>query len=319
MVSPSNHKMVSLSNQQASAFIFPGQGAQFVGMGKDLYQASLKVKEIFDKADSILGFSLSKLCFEGPQEELTQTINCQPAILTTSFALFELFRETKPFNTIIPKYAAGLSLGEYSALLSAGVLGFEDSLLLVRKRAELMEEEAKINPGKMAAVIGLDRQVLKDIALESKVEIANLNCPGQVVISGNRETVEKAKELACNKGAKRVIDLEVSGAFHCSLMRSAADKFAKLLKDITFKSFRFPVISNVSAKPYSGTQDISDKLIKQIYSPVLWEDEVRFMASQGVKIFYEIGPGTILKGLLRKIDVSLEVKSIGSLNDMMLA
>ena len=299
------------------ALIFPGQGSQFVGMGKDLYDNYAQSKAVFDAADQLSGFSISKLCFEGPLEELTLTRNCQLAILTVSIAALEAFRSRatnhEPRTT---KYSAGLSLGEYSALVASGVLSFETGVNLVKKRAELMDAAARKNPGKMAAILGLDKKTLEDISIITHVEIANINCPGQVVITGKVEAVDKAKEIATQKGAKRAIDLEVSGAFHSSLMQEAANEFKDFLAGFELKDALIPVVSNVTATAQHKAQEVRKNMLKQIYSPVLWEDSVRFMAGQGVKTFYEIGPGNILKGLIRKIDPSLNVINIGKKEDV---
>ncbi len=295
------------------AFIFPGQGAQYIGMGRDLYAAYPSSKEVFDKADKILGFSISRLCFEGPMDVLTQTQNCQPAIFTASIASLEAFKaQTAGSGLRTTKYTAGLSLGEYSALVASGALSFEDGLRLVRKRAELMEAATKKYPGKMSAVLGLGREELQEICLASGAEIANLNCPAQVVITGSVAAVDKAKQLAQEKGAKRVIDLEVSGAFHSSLMQEAAQELNQQLKDYSVLDAVLPVISNVTARSQEKSLEIRENMVKQVYSPVLWEDSVRFMASGGVKTFYEIGPGNILKGLIRKINPDLTVINIGN-------
>ena len=300
------------------ALIFPGQGTQYAGMGKDFYEAFKESKAVFDRADEILGFSLTKLCFEGPLEELTKTINCQPAILTTSIAALEAFKSLPADRHALSAigYTAGLSLGEYSALVASGVLSFEDGLRLVRKRAELMEETAKKHPGKMSAILGLGRKELEEICRDASCEIANLNCPAQVVISGKAEAVDKAKEEALSKGAKRALDLEVSGAFHSSLMREAAVNFSEFLKKFNLENSPIPVISNVTARPQQNKEEIAQNLIKQIFSPVLWEDSIRFIAAQGVKTFYEIGPGNVLKGLLRKINPELNVVNIGKKEDL---
>ena len=292
------------------AFVFPGQGAQYVGMGRDLYTAYPQSKEVFDKADKVLGFSISRLCFDGPLDLLTKTQNCQPAIFTVSIAALEVFKMRNV------KYTAGLSLGEYSALTASGALSFEDGLRLVKKRAELMEAATKKYPGKMSAVLGLGREEVQEICLASGAEIANLNCPAQVVITGRIEAIEKAKQLALQKGAKRVIDLEVSGAFHSSLMKEAAEELNQQLKDYNIQDAAIPVISNVTARPQEKSPEIRENMVKQIHSPVLWEDSVRYIAAGGVKTFYEIGPGNILKGLIRKIDSSLAVINIGKAEDL---
>ncbi len=287
-------------------------------MGRDLYAAYPSSKEVFDKADKILGFSISRICFEGPMDVLTQTQNCQPAIFTVSVASLEAFksRTTLRLRSGQAKYTAGLSLGEYSALVASGALSFEDGLRLVQKRAELMEAATKKYPGKMSAVLGLGREELQGICLAAGAEIANLNCPAQVVITGRIEAIEKAKQLAQEKGAKRVIDLEVSGAFHSSLMKEAAQELNQQLKDYSILDAVVPVISNVTARAQEKSPEIRENMVKQVYSPVLWEDSVRYMAANGVKTFYEIGPGNILKGLIRKIDPSLEVINIGKAEDI---
>lgn len=293
------------------AFLFPGQGSQYAGMGKDLYEAYPAARAVFDKADSILGFSISKLCFEGPLPELTRTQNCQPAVLTASIAAFEALKAAISCKLQAVSYAAGLSLGEYSALIACGVLSFEDGLRLVRKRAMLMEDAAKKHPGKMCAVLGLERNLVQELCRESQAEIANLNCPGQIVITGKAEAVDKAKGLAEEKGAKRVIDLEVSGAFHSGLMREAAEEFRVFSQNTRLKEAAIPLVSNVTAGPLRNPSEIRENMVKQIYSPVRWEDSIRFIIAQGGKTFYEIGPGSVLKGLLRKIDPGAQVINIG--------
>lgn len=281
-------------------------------MGRDLYAAYPKSKEIFDKADKILGFSISRLCFEGPLDVLTLTQNCQPAIFSVSIAALSAFS----CQLSAVSYTAGLSLGEYSALVASGALSFEDGLRLVQKRAELMEAATKKYPGKMSAVLGLGREEVQEICLASGAETANLNCPAQVVITGRVEAIEKAKQLALQKGAKRVIDLEVSGAFHSSLMKEAAQELNQQLKNYSILDAAVPVISNVTACAQEKSPEIRENMVKQLYSPVLWEDSIRFIAAGGVKTFYEIGPGNILKGLIRKIDHSLEVINIGKAEDI---
>lgn len=293
------------------ALLFPGQGSQYAGMGKDLYEAYPAARAVFDKADSIVGFSLSRLCFEGPLPELTRTQNCQPAVLTASIAAFEALKTVTSHKLQAISYAAGLSLGEYSALIACGVLSFEDGLRLVWKRAMLMEDAAKKHPGKMCAVLGLERSLVQEICRESQAEIANLNCPGQIVITGKAEAVDRAKGLAEEKGAKRVLDLEVSGAFHSGLMREAAEEFRVFLQNTQLGEAAIPLVSNVTSGPLRDPSEIRENMVKQIYSPVCWEDSVRFIIGQGVKTFYEIGPGSVLKGLLRKIDPGAQVINIG--------
>lgn len=301
---------------QPIALLFPGQGSQYIGMGKDLYETFPESKAVFDQADRILGFSLSKLCFEGPLENLTKTQYCQPAVFTVSIAALEALGSKQKEVISSARYSAGLSLGEYAALVASGVIGFEEGLRLVSKRARLMEEATHTYPGKMAAVLGLEGKLVADICAQTDAQIANRNCPGQIVISGKAEAVEKAKASFLASGAKRVIDLEVSGAFHSSLMKKAADEFKVFLDSFTLKMASLPIISNVTASPTRDTAVIRENLFRQIYSSVLWEDTVRFMADEGVKLLYEIGPGNVLKGLIRKIDSGLEVKNIAGVQDI---
>lgn len=301
---------------QPIALLFPGQGSQYIGMGKDLYETFPESKAVFDQADRILGFSLSKLCFEGPLENLTKTQYCQPAVFTVSIAALEALSSKQKEVISSARYSAGLSLGEYAALVASGVIGFGEGLRLVSKRARLMEEATHTYPGKMAAVLGLEGKLVADICAQTDAQIANRNCPGQIVISGKAEAVEKAKASLLASGAKRVIDLEVSGAFHSSLMKKAADEFKVFLDSFTLKMASLPIISNVTASPTRDTAVIRENLYRQIYSSVLWEDTLRFMADEGVKLLYEIGPGNVLKGLIRKIDSGLEVKNIAGVHDI---
>jgi len=299
------------------AYIFPGQGAQYVGMGRDLYERSIEARRVFDTADKTLGFSLSKLCFEGPDDKLKRTDICQVAIFTVSCAALEAFKAritTK--DSYHPAYMSGLSLGEYTALPATETLGLEEVLRLVRRRGELMEEAAKENPGSMAAVLGLDVETVRKVCVYSGVEIANLNCPGQIVISGRRELVQKAKVKLEEAGASKVIFLEVSGAFHCSLMKEASVKLAGEIEKYTFRIPKVPLVSNVTGRVQTSADEIKQNLVKQMYSSVLWESCIRFISAQGVKRFYEIGPGRTLKGILRKIDPSLEVINIERYGDI---
>lgn len=297
------------------AFLFAGQGAQYIGMGKDLYGTFPESKAIFDQADEILGFSLSKLCFAGPLEELTQTQNCQPAIFTVSIAAFKALAIYRlPFTVT---YAAGLSLGEYSALVATQALSFEDAVYLVRKRGEFMQEQAVKNPGKMLSIIGLDKAIVKQICLETGTQIANINCPGQIVISGGLKASQEAEIKAKECGAKSVMVLEVSGAFHSSLMKEASLKLAKELDRIEINTPRISVVSNVTAKPVNSALEIKDNLIKQVSSSVLWEDSMRFMLAEGITKFFEFGPGKILKGLLRRIEPKSEVINIEKKEDIL--
>lgn len=292
------------------AYLFAGQGSQYVGMGRDLCEAFPGSRSIFDKADKALGFSLSKLCFQGPQEELTKTKNCQPAILAVSIAALEALKSTPSFQLQAPNYVAGLSLGEYSALVAAGAMNFEDAVYLVRRRGEFMEEEAGRKPGKMLSVIGLDLDKVKEICSQVNAEIANINCPGQTVISGGVKEIEEAQKAAKDQGAKMALILDVSGAFHSSFMAGATLKLAEELKKVRINDPVIPVVSNVTGRPCVSASSIKDNLIRQVASSVLWEDSMKFILSQGVRDFIEFGPGKVLKGLMRRIDAQAQVINI---------
>jgi [acyl-carrier-protein] S-malonyltransferase len=293
------------------AFLFPGQGSQIVGMGKNLAEQHPEIQEFFTKADERLESPLSKIIFEGPQEELTLTVNAQPALLTTSIAILEFFRKSE----IKPDFVAGHSLGEYTALVASGALTFEEGVYAVRKRGEFMESAVPNGEGTMSAVLGLDRVILSQVTDEITesgfpVQLANLNCPGQIVISGSRKGVELAGEKAKQAGAKRVIPLEVSGPFHSSLLKPAAAQLKVVLDEIEMKNAQIPVIANVTAEPMSDALVIKEKLIEQLYSPVLWEDSVQKMIDLGVDTFIEIGPGKVLSGLVKKVNRAAKTFSV---------
>lgn len=293
------------------AFVFPGQGSQTVGMGQSLADKEKSVHAIFRKADERLGMSLSKVIFEGPQEELTLTTNAQPALLATSIAILEYFKQAE----IEADYVAGHSLGEYTALVAAGAISFEDGIYAVRKRGEFMEEAVPNGEGTMAAVLGLNREELEKVTGAvteegNQVQLANINCPGQIVISGSRKGVELASVRAKEAGAKRVLPLLVSGPFHSILMKPAGSKLQGVLDEIDFNQARIPVIANVSASEMSEPNEIKEKLIEQLYSPVQWEDSVKQMLQLGVDTFIEIGPGKVLSGLIKKIDRSVKTYAI---------
>ena len=279
-------------------------------MGKDLYENSEAARQVFDEADKALRFSLSRLCFQGPFEELTRTENCQPAVLAASIAVFAALKALYP--DLKPSYTAGLSLGEYSALVCAGIVGFPEAVHLVRKRGEFMEAAARKNPGKMSCVLGLEPQAVAAICSDTQCEVANLNCPGQVVISGSSPSLEKAGVQAMEKGAKRVITLDVSGAFHSSFMNEASLRLRSEIEKVKFNPPQCPLISNVDAKEQVDPDIIKNNLIKQVNSATYWEASMRHLLQKGVEVFLEIGPGTVLKGLFKKIDPSRKVVSIGN-------
>ncbi len=295
------------------AFLFPGQGSQFVGMGKELVHQEASAKAIFDQADEKLSMNLSEIIFEGPEDILKKTENTQPALLTVSIAVLEVLKK----HGITADYVAGHSLGEYSALVAAGSLSFEDAVYAVRNRGLLMEEAVPAGVGTMAAVIGFDQERLEAITAEvstgnESVQVANLNCPGQIVISGTVGGVEKASTLAKEEGAK-VIPLQVSGPFHSSLMKPAAEKFQEILNKVAIHDAKTPLIANVTAKSVTSTEEIKHKLIEQLYSPVRWEETVKELIDQGVDTFVEIGPGKVLSGLVKKVNRRANVIAVGDL------
>ncbi|MED1520346.1 ACP S-malonyltransferase [Bacillus safensis] len=293
------------------AFLFPGQGSQKIGMGKDLFDQEAVSKAVFEEADKTFGFDLSSMIFEGDAEELTLTFNAQPALLTTSIAILKKFEE----SGIKADYAAGHSLGEYTALVATGALSFKDAVYAVRKRGELMNEAVPAGEGAMAAILGLDKAALLEVTKEVTesghlVELANLNCPGQIVISGTAKGVELASEKAKEKGAKRAIALEVSGPFHSALMKPAAEKFTDVLSKLDIADAKTPVISNVTADIVTSRDEIETKLIEQLYSPVRFEESVDRLIDLGVTTFIEIGPGKVLSGLVKKVNRRLTTISV---------
>lgn len=298
------------------AFIFPGQGSQQVGMGRALAEAVPECRAVFDEADAALGEPLSRLCFEGPEEELRLTENTQPAILTVSVAAARLLE----LKGIRPDYVAGHSLGEYSAHVVAGTLAFADAVRIVRQRGRYMQEAVPVGAGAMAAILGLDRervvQACEEAADGEIVAPANLNAPGQVVIAGTAAAVERAGARAKALGAKRVVPLPVSAPFHCALMRPAEERLAPELRALPASAPRVPVIANVDAAPKTDAAAAIEALVRQVSAPVRWEDVVATLASLGVRAYVEVGPGTVLSGLVRKIDRDARVASLQAPADL---
>jgi [acyl-carrier-protein] S-malonyltransferase len=283
------------------AFLFPGQGAQYVGMGKQIASEFKTASDIFDQASEALDMDMKSLIFEGDEDALKVTENTQPAIVTTSIACMMPLVE----KGIRPDFTAGLSLGEYSAHVASGTMDFKTAVYLVRKRGQYIQEAVPIGVGTMAAIIGLSagdvNECCENASEYGTVEPANFNCPGQISISGEVKAVEKAMELCLAKGAKKTVLLSVSAPFHCSLLKPAGELLEKELENVSFMDFKVPLVSNVTAKVVSSPENIKDTLVKQVYSPVLWEDSIRFMIEKGVDTFVEIGPGKVLSGFVRKI------------------
>ncbi len=283
-----------------TALLFAGQGAQVVGMGKDLFEKFPSAKNWFDRANAALGYDLAKICFEGPETDLTKTENAQPGIFLVSWVAFQLLKEQVP--NLKFDATAGLSLGEFTALTAAGALSFEDGLRVVRKRGKFMQEACDVTKGGMAAIIGLDETPTREVCAEAGVVLANLNCPGQLVISGEAEKIAKACELAKAKGAKRALPLTVAGAYHSPLMASAQPKLQAELAKVNLVAPSVPVISNVTAQAHGGASEISAKLVEQVCASVRWEESMRALLAQGFTRFIELGPGTALSGFMKRID-----------------
>ncbi len=295
------------------AYVFPGQGAQSVGMGRDLYESFASAKALFKQADDVLGFSLSKLIFEGPDEELRLTINTQPALLTVSYICLKIAQETSGGKLTAPAFLAGHSLGEYTALAAANVIDFTTAVFLARERGRLMHEAGLKEPGGMVAIIGLDENVLLEVCSQTGTQIANFNCPGQLIISGAMVNLPKAAEYAQAKGASRVIPLQVSGAFHSPLMQPAKEGLFQIIAKLPFRDPVVPIIANVTAKPMTTAEEIKTELIEQLCNCVQWHRSVEYMVKNGVSTIYEIGPGKVLNGLIKRINKNIDIRNIGDI------
>jgi [acyl-carrier-protein] S-malonyltransferase len=308
---PSSHEEVVADDGPSTgeAWVFPGQGSQQVGMGRDMYETYAAARSLLDEADGILSYPLTRLCFEGPEDTLQQTVHAQPAIMVVSLACLAVARAEGAL-TGKPAFLAGHSLGEYTALVVAGVLSFADGLRLVRERGRLMQEASERVPGAMAAVMGLPEEKVAALCQEAGAELCNLNSPRQAVIGGPVEAVERALALAQARGARHSARLNVSGAFHTSLMGPAADGMAHAIADVPFATARAPVVANSSAQPLVDADAIREELLRQLCRPVLWQRSVEYMAARGVTSFVEIGPGRVLTSLIRRIDGGVGVRNI---------
>jgi [acyl-carrier-protein] S-malonyltransferase len=288
------------------AFLFPGQGAQAVGMGRQAAEALPAARRLYDRANEVLGYDLAKLCFEGPAEELDSTVVSQPALFVTSLAAIELLRASAPDAVLSCEGTAGLSLGEYTALVFAGALEFDDAVRLVQVRGEAMQEAADATPSGMVSVLGLDRAQVEELCQKASrgetLQVANLLCPGNIVVSGTNAACERVAEMAPAAGAMKAVPLAVAGAFHTALMAPAAERLREALAEAHFTRPSIPVVSNVDARPHDDPDEIRDLLLAQLVSPVRWEDSMRWLLEQGYDQFYEVGPGRVLRGLLKRVD-----------------
>jgi [acyl-carrier-protein] S-malonyltransferase len=291
-----------------TALLFAGQGAQSVGMGRDLAEKFSQARAWFDKANAALGYDLAKICFEGPDTELTKTEHAQPGIFLVGWIAFDLLREQAPHLEF--HATAGLSLGEFTALAAAGVMNFEEAINVVRQRGRFMQEACDATQGGMAAVIGLDEAKTREACQESGVYLANLNCPGQIVISGPADKMNAACEVAKAKGAKKAMPLAVAGAYHSPLMQSAQAKLDGALREVGLRASKTPVVSNVTALPHGAPAWIHQRLVEQVTSSVRWEDSMRYLLSQGFTRFIELGPGKALSGFMKRIDPNVQMLNV---------
>lgn len=296
------------------AFLFPGQGAQQVGMGRDLIETDPRAKDRFDSAAALLGYDLAQLCFEGPADKLDSTVYSQPALFVTSLAALDVLESRSAEVVASCSAAAGLSLGEYTALVFAGALDFESGLRLVAERGAAMQAAADMAPSGMVSILGFDRQRVEALCQEAAqgeiLQIANLLCPGNIAVSGTKAACQRVAEQAEAAGATKVVRLAVAGAFHTPLMQPAVERLTAALNAVPIQSPRIPVVSNVDAQPHHNPEEIRDLLLRQVVSPVRWEDSVRRLMADGYDEFYEVGPGRVLRGLLKRIDRKVNAKGI---------
>ena len=301
-----------MAERTKAAYVFPGQGSQWAGMGRDLYEQFDSARTVFNQADDTLGFPLSRLCFEGPEDELRQTVNAQPAIVTVSLACLEAAKGMGGGDGLPPPvFVAGHSLGEYTALAAAGVLDFATAIYLARERGRLMHEAGLKQPGGMVAVLGLDGDSLAEICAETVTQVANINCPGQLVISGAKDNLTKAVDLLKSRGVSRAIPLQVGGAFHTPLMQPAADGLAEVIASLTFRQPVVPIVANTTAEPLTTAEAIKEELLRQLCNCVRWQGSVEYMIDEGVSTFIEIGPGKVLTGLIKRINREVKTVNIG--------
>ena len=309
---------ISANSQNITAFLFPGQGSQAVGMGLDLYESSKEARKLFEEVDLALGEPVSRIFFEGPDDVLRQTINTQPGIMTVSLACSIALEELLGKDSIpTPSLVAGHSLGQYTALVASGALDPGQGVRLVRERGRLMQYASEQSDGAMAAILGMDEMILQQICADTNAEISNVNAADQIVISGQREDVEKTMEIAAEKGARRTIQLPVGGAFHSRLMEPAQEGLAKAVEQMQFSEPNIPIIANCTGQPIQTIAEIKAELLRGLCSCVRWKETLEYMASQNVSSFYEIGPGKVLTGLVKRMDpdaTTVNISDVESIN-----